>query len=123
MRMEDGLDSILFHAYYLEGKSEEELQKLHDYLKKKIKIWEREVKLKWKYDSHQRAIRLTNLTRYRHYLFCTEVELDKMRGENTPKSGELQPLIDALKAAQKHKPKKDEEFSWEDIDESKKESE
>ena len=121
MRMEDGLDSILFHAYYLEGKSEEELQKLHDYLKKKIKIWEREVKLKWKYDSHQRAIRLTNLSRYRLYLFCTEVELDKMRGENTQKSGELQPLIDILKSRQKQKPREEKDISpeeWENIDET-----
>ena len=49
--------------------------------------------------------------------------VDFVLDENLPNKGELQPLIDALKAAQKHQPKKDEEFSWEDIDESKKESE
>ena len=46
--------------------------------------------------------------------------IDFVPDENLQNKGELQPLIDALKAAQKHQPKKDEEFSLEDIDESQK---
>ena len=49
--------------------------------------------------------------------------IDFVLDENLPNKGELQPLIDALKAAQKHQPKKDEEFSLEDIDESQKDVE
>lgn len=78
MRMEDGLDDVLFHSYYLEGKSEEELQKLYNYLERKIKVLEREVKLKWKYNLHQRAVKTISLTRYRSYLFCTEDALEKI---------------------------------------------
>lgn len=47
--------------------------------------------------------------------------IDFFPEENLEGKGELLPLIEALKAAQKHEPKKDEEVSLEDIDENKKE--
>ena len=104
MQIPKDFDSECFYLFYLEGKSEEEIEEIGHYLEKKIKVLEKEIKLRWKYGRDYYLRKERSLQHYREYLWRVECTLSRMRGEPyNEKSGELAPLIEILKARQENK--------------------
>ena len=104
MQIPEDFNGELFYLFYLEGKSEEEIEKIGHYLQRKIKVLEKEVKLRWKYGLHYYLRKKRSLDHHREFLWKVNATLSRMRGENSnEKKGQLAPLIEILEAAEKNK--------------------